>query len=411
MAQARLRLRAADWMWPCPLPYSIGESMFSLIQFRGSSLQRSRFVTLPLAGVLLGGLLLLSPSGVRAQGTQLSPVGQIEGSDISVQGPSAPGTDNERAGQGILVGNGAVVIVHAGQAHLALLTGGEVDICGPAKFTLLESGGAVTLAVELGRMHVQLPATATLRLFTPTIVATPLEISGASREITVGLDQDDSLCVLATSGAIQLEHQFSGEKLIVPQSGEFFLNSGKLLPVVGKAGSCQCAAMPVRPLIPDSTEPLQHTGNVPPLTAPLPPPAVQPTGNATAAAATTAPPSVEFSVPAHANEAHPLAPAEKNAALPVAPPATSIPTYTVVAPPLTFSASSPTPPPEPPIDTFLLVREAQVQPNWEFKGHVDAPAFADAMQRALGERTVPSQPPAEPRKKSTGFWGFWRKIF
>jgi hypothetical protein len=383
--------------------------MYSLIQFRGSSLQRSRFATPPFAGVLLG-LLLLSPAGVRAQGTQLSPVGQIEGSDISVQGGSAPGTDNDRAGGSILVGNGAVVIVHAGQARLALLTGGEVDICGPAKFTLLESGGAVTLAVELGRMHVRLPATATLRLFTPTIVATPLEISGGSREITVGLDQDDSLCVLATSGAIQLEHQFSGEKLIVPQSGEFFLNSGKLLPVVGKAGSCLCAAMPMRPLIPDSTEPLQHTGNVPP-TAPLQPPAVQPTGNATAAAAATAPPSVEFSVPAHANEAHPVAPPEKNAALPVAPPTASMPTYTVVAPPLTFSASSPGPPPEPPIDTFLLVREAQVQPNWEFKGHVDPPAFADAMQRALGEGAVPSQPPAEPSKKSSSFWGFWRKIF
>ena len=366
-------------------------------------------------------LLLLVPGALRvhAQGTQLNPVAAIEGSDVSVEGPSAPGTDNERGGTGILVGNGSVVIVHSGQARLALLSGGTVDICGPAKFTVLQSNGAVTLAVELGRMRVRLPATVTLRLFTPAIVATPLEISGGARDITVGLDQSDSLCVLATSGAIQLEHQFTGEKLIVPQTGEFFLNAGKLLPVVGKAGSCRCAEMESKPLIPapaptpdyaknvaslTSSPDLQRTGALP--TNPTPPvPAT--------ADVTTAPSSVEFSIPAHANEAHPLAPAEKSTPAPVSPPASSIPIYTVVAPPLSFSASSPAPPPDPPIDTYLLVREAQVQPTWEYKGHVDPPTFADAMQHALGEGTITSAPTpaAEQPKKHGGFWGFWRRIF
>ena len=70
------------------------------------------------------------------------------------------------------------------------------------------------------------------------------------------------------------------------------------------------------------------------------------------------------------------------------------------------------PSPDPPIDTYLLVREAQVQPAWEFKGHVDPPTFADAMQHALGEGNSNSVPPAaEPRKKRSGFWGFWRRIF
>lgn len=346
----------------------------------------------------------------QVAGAPSGTVGQIEGSDISVQGPTAAGGPGESAGSGMAVANGSVVIVHAGQARLALLSGGEVDICGPAKFTLLESSGSVTIAVELGRMHVQLPASATLRLFTPTIVATPLEISGGARDITVGLDQDDSLCVLATSGAIQLEHQFSGEKLIVPQSGEFFLNAGKLLPVVGKAGSCQCTGFMPNPLAPPPPQLLEHTGNVPPLTVPLPP-AVLAGKSDTAANPSAAPPSVEFSVPAHANEAHPIAPSAEKETSPSAPqPPASAPVYTVVAPPLAFSAKDPVPPPDPPIDTFLLVREAQVQPGWEFKGHVDPPTFADAMQRALGENPAGNQPQAEPRKKR-GFWGFWRRIF
>jgi hypothetical protein len=379
--------------------------MYRLIQFPSCVLSRLCFDGFK--PVVLLGLVLLGAGLAHPQGTPLSTVGRIEGNDVSVQGSSSPGSDNERAGPSILVGNGSVVTVHSGQARMVLATGGEMDICGPAKFTVLQAGGAVTVALDFGRMRVQLPASATLRVFTPTIVATPIDISGGARDITVGLDLEDSLCVLASSGAIQLEHQFSGEKLIVPQTGEFYLNAGKLLPVVGKPGSCQCAAMETPPALPPSTEPSEYAMNMAPLKAPPvePQPAASPSNMAPAT-----PPYTEFSIPMHANEAHPTAPAERNVTT-VDPPATSIPVYTAVAPPLTFSASSPLPPPEPPVDTFLLVREAQVVPNWEFKGHVDPPTFADAMQRALGEGPAPSQPPAEPQKKHGGFWGFLRRVF
>src|SRR5579862_5994271 len=102
-----------------------------------------------LSGILLGA----APANLRAQGTQLNPVAQIEGTDVSVEGPSAAGSENERGGSTILVGSGSVVVVHSGQARLALLTGGGVDICGPARFTILQAGNDVTLAVELGRMR------------------------------------------------------------------------------------------------------------------------------------------------------------------------------------------------------------------------------------------------------------------
>jgi hypothetical protein len=381
--------------------------MQSGISFRSSALAPRRVLPFTLPVALLALLLVhspLFPAQAAPASTSGGMIGSIEGTDVSVEGPSAPDNSNETITHSILVGNGSVVTVHSGQAHMALATGGEVDICGPAKFTILQSGGAVTLAVELGRLRVQLPADASFRLFTPTVVATPLDISGGARDITVGLDQDDSLCVLATSGAIQLEHQFSGEKLIVPQSGEFFLNAGKLLPVVGRPGSCQCAAMQQRPTIQPATQPPEFAAA--PLTAPPPPPNPQPAP----APASAAPPNVEFSIPAHANEGHPIAPSEYNAS-PLAPPAAPVPVYTVVAPPLTFSASAPAPPPDPPVDTILLVREAQVLPGWEFKGHVDAPTFAAAMQHALGEGSAPNQPPSEPRKKRAGFRGFLRRIF
>jgi hypothetical protein len=381
---------------------------FALRQPRGAATSL-RVTWYKRAGILAALLLIfLAPRVSLAQDDQPSIIGRIEGNDISVQGPSTPGNDNETHTPSILVGNGSVVTVHADDARMTLVSGGEVDICGPAKFTMLQSGGAITLALDFGRIRVQLPAGVTLRLFTPTIVATPIDISGGARNITVGLDLDDSLCVLAATGALQLEHQFSGEKLIVPQEGEFFLNAGKLLPVAGKPGSCQCAAIKNRPAGSPS-EPQEFAANVQPLTAPPPPPALAVPGNAPPAESPA--PDVEFSIPAHANESHPLAQPQRTA--PPDPPATvpvSTPVYTVVAP-LSFSAGTPLPPPDPPIDTVLLVREAQVQPTWEFKGHVDAPNFAVAMQHALGETAAPNQPPAEPQKKHRGFWGTLKRIF
>jgi len=352
-------------------------------------------------------LLLACAAVANARQSPPSPIGRMEGNDVSVQGGMAPGNDNETITPSILVANGSVVTVHSGQARMTLFSGGEVDICGPAKFTLLQSGGAITLALDFGRMRVQLPAATPLRIFTPSIVATPIDISGGARDVTVGLNLDDSLCVLATSGAIQLEHQFSGEKLIVPQTGEFFLNAGQLLPVVGKPGSCQCAAMQTRPAIPPPAELPEYAlaSRTPAAEPPQPKPSASP-----APQEPPTQPNVEFSIPAHANEAHPAAPTAKNPT-PAVPP-TSEPVYTVVAPPLTFSASSPAPPPEPPLDTFMLVREAHVEPEWEFKGHVDAPNFSEAMQHALGEGgAAPDQPPAEPQKQHGGFWHVLRRIF
>ena len=384
----------------CRIVY--GEPMCSPIQFKHRRAVRPRVASGKLALLLLS-LFILRGGMAEAQQTPATPVGRVEGNDISVQGEATPGNDNETITPSMYVGNGSVVTVHSGQARMTLFGGGEVDICGPAKFTLLQSGGAITLALDFGRMRVRIPSATPLRIFTPTIVATPIDIGGAERDVTVGLNLDDSLCVLAESGAMQLEHQFSGERMIVPQTGEFFLNGGKLVPVVGKPGTCQCAALRM-PAIPAGEKP-EYALAPPPAAEPPQPQPEAPAINREPAGQ----PDLEFSVPAHANEAHPVLPAEKNPA-PAVPPA-SAPVYTIVAPPLTFSASSPQPPPEPPIDTFLLVREARVEPEWEFRGHVDPPNFAEAMQRALGEGEATSLPSLEPQKRHGGFWRSLRRFF
>ncbi|MGA8223418.1 MAG: hypothetical protein WB780_17355 [Candidatus Acidiferrales bacterium] len=367
-------------------------------------------VRVPCRGVLklaalFAAILLVCLSPLRAQEAPSGTVGRVEGKDISVESGAAASGGNAVNAPSIFVSNGSVVTVHSGQARLVLVAGGEIDICGPAKFTLLQSAGAITLALNFGRVHVILPLATSLRIFTPTIVATPLDISGGRRDITVGLDLTDSLCVLAASGALRLEQQFSGEILDVPQLGEFFLAGGKLMPVVGTPGSCRCDELQVRaaspsppPPIPDAVLDARPTvAQAPPA---LPAPAADPE---------PAPqPLVSLGVLADANGAHPVAAPQKNVT-PESPPV-SIPEYKIVMPPLTFSANSPEPPPDPTPDMILLVRTAHVERDWQFTGHVEAPRIEEVAQRSPASGPPP-QPAQKPEKKKGGFWARLKRAF
>lgn len=368
--------------------------------------QRSQ---LPLPFVCMAALLAMlalgSPS-LRADQPHVV-VGHIQGNDASVETTTAGSDTISSAEAGVDVLNGSIVTVHSGQAHMTLASGGEVDICGPAKLTLLQSGSAITLALNFGRVRLQLPAATDLRIFTPTIIATPLDINGAARDITAGLDLDDSLCVTAGGGALLLENQFSGEKLVVPQGGEFTLAQGKLVPVAGAAGACQCVTLETKEIIPPPEPSLGLTApaHVDPPAAAAAPDASKP----------DAPPksSVEYSVLAHANQVRPIAPPPKPT--PVAPP-TAMPEYKIVMPPLTFSASSPQPPPDPTPDMVLLIRTVHVEPDWEFTGHVDAPPMNNkpkpTAQQAANARkanTPPESVQTAPRKKQ-GFWAKFKKF-
>lgn len=346
--------------------------------------------------LILAALVCAAPA--RAQDAPPGTIGRVEGTDVSVESGTAAGLGASTAAPGIYVVNGSVVTVHSGQARMTLASGGHLDICGPAKFTVLESGGAITVALGFGSVHAQLPASAALRFFTPTIIATPLGIGDAARNITVSLGLDTSLCVLASNGAIQLEQQFTGEKLIVPQAGEFSLASGKLAPVPGAAESCQCDVAEPAPEEPDE-------------------PAARPVEKASAAqpnpsSATNLQPApaatpVEPSVFAHADESHPIA-RPRQEAPPAVPPA-SEQADNMVLPVLVFSASSPAPPDMGP-DVVLLARRARVEPEWDFDGHVAVPELAAAVQQALGVGGAAPRSNGQQKKKG-GFWSGFKHFF
>ncbi|HWG59055.1 MAG TPA: hypothetical protein VN661_08410 [Candidatus Acidoferrales bacterium] len=345
------------------------------------------------ARVLLGAAMLLgSPALLRAQAIPAGIVGEIQGADVSVSGGVAAGGVAAGSTAGIFVANGSEVTVHSGTARMTLFAGGEVAICGPAKFTPLQSGGAVTLALNFGEMHIRAAAGIALRIFTPTIIAAPISINGGERDATFGLKLDDSLCVRAASGAIQLEDQFSGEKLVVPQAGDFFMARGKLTPVAAMPGSCACSAVPRNSpgAAPPSPEVAEGAG-----TAPAP--AGAPRANPPAGPE----PAIEFSVPAGANEGHPVAPPPKSAYAEA--PAVSTPIYKVIMPPLEFSAADPVPVRDAGPQMMLLVREAQVQPQWQFEGRVDAPPLDAARTNGAG-------PPETPAPRH-GFWHALKRFF
>jgi len=271
--------------------------------------------------VLALGAFLVCPLLSRGQQAPPGAIGRVEGNDVSVDNgttvDNAPAAAATR-GSPSFVFNGSVMTVHDGKARLALVAGGQVDICGPAKFTLLQSGASITLALNFGRIHLQLPASTPLRIFTPTMIATPLDIGGASRDITAGLDMNDSLCVVATNGAIRLEQQFTGAGLIVPQSGEFFLSAGNLVPVAGAPGGCDCTPMHVQSLPPPQipvlgvTSPNQlNTEQYPSEAAPAPAPTPAPP-IAVAEKEPAPEPNVQLRILAGANQTHPIMPAPKD---------------------------------------------------------------------------------------------------
>jgi hypothetical protein len=328
-------------------------------------------------------------------------VAHISGGDISINGEMMT-----RASTLASVANGNVVTVHSGEASLQLIDGGEVSICGPARFTVLASADAITLALDFGRMHVDLPASVSLRVLTPSIVATPIDIQGGKRDLVVGLDQNDSMCVIAATGAVQLEQQFSGERLIVPESGDFSLQSGQLVPVADTSQNCKCAAVPQ--MLPAPAGPAPETASeIPPLALPQatvpggapPQQAIAPQQEA----------SIAVGMLARPNDSHPMPPLEKQES--AAPPPDAAPVYKIILPPMVFSASSPAPPNVPTEETALLIREVHADPNWEFTGRVEAPEFAKAMSQALGEGGPGGQSTSPAvQKKPGGFWSSLKRM-
>ncbi len=307
-------------------------------------------------------------------------VGRIYGDDIAVKG--AIGMEVENGRSTAVLTSGSDVTVRAGQARLVLAGGGEIGICGPAHFSLLKSGGAITLALDYGRVHPRLDRDLPLTVYSALIVATPVSIADGPRDATMGLEQNGAMCVLATRGAVRIEQQLTGQVLLVPQTGEVAFAEGQLDTLRGGAGTCQCEV---------------SLAKLNPPEGPLPP---------------------ELSVAVPAELARPVRPPQKNdkpaTTEEIKSPAIEEPIYKVMMPPLSFNAASPSPPePQPSAETMLLVRDVRVRPAVEFHGRVEAPAAAPpaAAQPAPAVDSLREPGPKKRAPFGVRVRSFFRRLF
>jgi hypothetical protein len=336
-------------------------------------------------------LLLVLPRLAAAQAPP-STIARVTGDDISVSGPG--GTVSPQDSRTIYLSSGSEITVHAGQARIEFVNGGVIGVCGPAKLKLLESSGAITLAMDFGRLHILLDNATPLVIYTPVMLAVPLAISEATREATLGLETDGRMCVRATRGGVRLQQQFTGETLVVPEPQEMFLSSGQLHPVPGATGTCQCGVLPARAIVP-AVPKVRTEKTAESVAPPIQTPAKKPVTVAR-----------EYSVPAKPPE---LKPAEKKP--PQSHPATEAPVWKVVMPALIYDASSPDAQHEPNADTILLVREVRVEPDWVFRGRVEAREEASPVVEAPKPAGNGPQPKPPKKNDAGGIKGFFRRIF
>jgi hypothetical protein len=187
---------------------------------------------------------VLLPASVRvlhAAGPDHPPadvIGAIEGDSILVQGPMSVESANGQ--MRTLLRSGSDVQVKSGQAHIDLTEGGNVTICGPAHFSILKSGGALTIALDNGTIHAHIEGSLTLNVYTAQIQAHPLAIAGSAQDVLVGLNSSGAMCFRANKGAVRIEQQLTGQSLLVPQNGDVSLANGQLETLQNSPGHCAC---------------------------------------------------------------------------------------------------------------------------------------------------------------------------
>lgn len=165
-------------------------------------------------------------------------IGAIEGDAISVQGPLSIESANGQ--MRTILRSGSDVVVKSGSAHIELVEGGNITICGPAHLSVLKSGTSLTVALDHGTIHAHLEGSLTLNVYTAQIQAHPISIGGGAQDILVGLNPSGAMCFRASRGAIRLEQQLTGQSIVIPQNGDVSIANGQLESVQNSPGRCSC---------------------------------------------------------------------------------------------------------------------------------------------------------------------------
>ena len=165
-------------------------------------------------------------------------IGSIEGEAISVEGPMT--VEVVHGLVRTVLRSGSDVRVKSGQARIDLVEGGYIGICGPAHFSVLKAGGAITLALDSGTIRVQIGSDVSLNIYTAQIQAHPISIGNGVEDVLVGIEPSGTMCVRAAKGAVRVEQQLTGQSVIVPQSGDITLANGQIESLQNGAGHCIC---------------------------------------------------------------------------------------------------------------------------------------------------------------------------
>lgn len=292
------------------------------------------------------------PNAQSQAGPGYDTVGPIEGDAISVQGPL--NIEVVRGQTKTILRSGSDVRVNSGQAHIALVEGGEIAVCGPAHFSVLKSVNLLTIALDGGVMHAHIERTPLLTVYTAQLQLKPIPIGDGVQDLLIGFDATGAMCVHPSSGALRIEQQLTAQNIVIPQGADIVVANAQLDALNAGNGRCACD--------------LQQTKAVAPG------------------------PELEISRPSTPEEIKKDAEAKAKSPKPPKPPAapaTEGPVYQVFMPPLSYDANAKVQRDDFDPKLIVFVRRVRVRSSLIFQGRVEG--------GSAGPKTAPSTPVAPPK--------------
>jgi hypothetical protein len=288
-------------------------------------------------------------------------VGPIEGESITVQGPL--NIEVVRGQTKTILRSGSDVRVNSGQAHIALVEGGEIAVCGPAHFSVLKSVNLLTIALDGGALHAHIERTPMLTIYTAQLQLKPIPIGDGVQDLLIGFDVSGAMCVHPSSGALRVEQQLTAQNIVVPQGADIVVANAQLDSLMAGNGRCSCELQMAKAAAP--------------------------------------PPELEISRPSTAEELRKDAEAKDKSAKAAGAPARAgdgEPVYQVFMPPLSYDASAKVQRDDFDPKLILFVRRVRVRPTLVFQGRVEGDAVAP---KGRAQQTSPPHQPSSPPAKST----------
>src|SRR5262249_57407498 len=94
--------------------------------------------------------------------------------------------------------------------------------------------------LDSGTVHIYIEHDPALTIYTAQIKAQPVPIGDAPQDATAAVDASGAMCIHATRGAVRIEHQLTGQNVIVPQGGDVQLVNGQVDLLRPASGRCAC---------------------------------------------------------------------------------------------------------------------------------------------------------------------------